>query len=173
MRTSRATAVAKMAIDSCWSLPRYPLGAATVRERLPALKTAASRQALTSKRIPDSRAEIVETGRARTFDIEQVHAAQQTGGYVHRRRHPRRAKTRPRPGFHEIGPHLPLGVDGEIHVPEELGAQRRPPHRVAGARLVVHQKVVAEPADENAVVGRVREPAGGFRTERPANRMRI
>src|SRR5207237_412887 len=87
---------------------------------------------LTRKCIPESGAHIEEVRLAQIVLRQRVSAAQQVDGEHQRRRHTGPAKAKSGPELGEIGPGLPVGVDGEI--PVDVKLQPQSAQRFKGSR---------------------------------------
>src|SRR6266478_1610986 len=102
-------------------------------------------------RIPEPRT-YIEKIRPPVKLRNQVSSPQSAHREQQRPRHPRRAKTNPRTGFHIIGPVEPLGVTNQIAVPEKLGQPGSQPRRgQPDPGLPVQQQIVLEPAHVNPI----------------------
>src|ERR1700723_1058248 len=94
---------------------------------------------LVSKRIPHSYPKVVKIGPLRIVPIDQIRAAQQVYGEIHRKRHRGRMNPDARTGFYEVGPILALVVKRQIPVHIELRAKVPRPNGEADSRLRVDQ----------------------------------
>src|SRR5271157_3477290 len=117
---------------------------------------------LTSKRIPEPRAEIVEVRPPRIARVDQVGASQQVKRHVRRLWQPRACNSESRPCLAEIGPVLALVVDGQVGVPGKLATQRLGTKGVSETGLIVNQEIIAETADKDGIQCGVGEQSGRF-----------
>src|SRR5690349_13794091 len=103
-----------------------------------------------SKRIPESRAQVVKPGR-RIASVDQIGPAHHVHHEEHGFGHRVSSESDSRTCFDEIGPPLAIDVDREIGIPIKLGTQNSGSSPIAAAELLVKQEIVPEAADENTI----------------------
>src|SRR5579863_4382169 len=96
---------------------------------------------LMSKRIPESRAKVVEV-RAGRIALDGITAAQIIDRDEKSGWHARQPETSARPRFNEVGPRFSLLIHGHVAIPVQLRLEEPERRRVTEAVLGIKQRVV-------------------------------
>src|SRR5665213_1074444 len=153
--------------------PGAPAGSAKVPAKMGATERKKMPRNLFCERIPDADAEVVKIRTPRIPFIAEIDTAYGARVDPDRRWQAGWMDANPRAGFHKIRPILPPGVNGEVLVPEELGAHFPQRPGVTDAVLIVVEEIVIEMADVDAVGGGLEKQAAALAAERRAPGSRI